>query len=140
LPESRQIYASQPSESSSSTLGGRSERIASAVAFHCKPSTGGTVIGVNVSFQYEDSFDRSRVIGVADNARATFEGMPGLLFKFFTFDEAARRASNFYVWDSQEAALKFFSNELRQRVTDLYGVAPTIEFVEIAQVVDNSGA
>jgi hypothetical protein len=24
-------------------------------------------------------------------------------------------------------------------VTDLYGVAPTIEFVEIAQIVDNSG-
>ena len=32
------------------------------------------MIGVNVRFQYEDSFDRARVIGVADNARATFEG------------------------------------------------------------------
>jgi hypothetical protein len=57
-----------------------------------------------------------------------------------TFDEAARRATNFYVWDSKEAALAFFSDEVRQLVTDLYGVAPTIEFVEIAQVVDNSGA
>jgi len=28
----------------------------------------------------------------------------------------------------------------RGRVTGLYGVAPTIEFVEIAQIVDNSGA
>ena len=45
------------------------------------------MIGVNVRFQYEDSFDRARVIGVADNARATFEGMPGLRFKFFTLDE-----------------------------------------------------
>ena len=77
------------------------------------------MIGVNVRFQYEDSFDRARVIGVADNARATFEGMPGLRFKFFTLDESARRASNFYVWDSKEAALEFFSDELRQRVTDL---------------------
>ncbi len=34
------------------------------------------MIGVNVGFQYEDSFDRARVIGVADNARAMFEGMP----------------------------------------------------------------
>ena len=57
------------------------------------------MIGVNVTFQYEDSFDRARVIGVADNARATFEGMPGLRFKFFTLDESARRANNFYVWD-----------------------------------------
>jgi hypothetical protein len=38
--------------------------------------------------------------------------------------------NNFYVWDSKEAALEFFSDELRQRVTDLYGVAPTIEYVE----------
>ena len=82
------------------------------------------MIGVNVTFQYVDSFDRARVIGVAENARAMFEGMPGLRFKFFTLDESARRANNFYVWDSKEAALEFFSDELRQRVTDLYGVAP----------------
>ena len=97
------------------------------------------MIGVNVSFQYEGSFDRDRVAGVAENARASFEGMPGLRFKFFTLDEQAQRASNFYVWDSREAALEFFSDELRERVTSLYGVAPEIEFVEIAQFVDNSG-
>jgi hypothetical protein len=67
-----------------------------------------------------------------------FEGMPGLRFKFFTFDERQQRATNFYVWDSKEAAERFFSEELRERVTGLYGVAPTIEFVDIAQVVDNS--
>jgi hypothetical protein len=96
------------------------------------------VIGVNVSFQYEGAFDRARVIGLADDARATFEGMPGLRFRFFTLDESARRANNFYVWDSEEVARGFFSDELRERVTGLYGVAPAIEFVEIAQIVDNS--
>ena len=98
------------------------------------------MIGVNVSFQYNGSFDRARVIGVAASARATFEGMPGLRYKFFTLDESVGRATNFYVWDSKEAALEFFSDELREQVTQLYGVAPTIEFVDIAQTVDNSGA
>ena len=55
-------------------------------------------------------------------------------------DATARLANNFYVWDSKEAALEFFSDELRQRVTDLYGVATTIEYIEIAQIVDNSGS
>jgi hypothetical protein len=96
------------------------------------------VIGVNVRFDYDGTFDRSRVIGVADNARAMFEGMPGLRFKFFTFDEEQQSATNFYVWESKEPALGFFSDELRNRVTELYGVVPTIEFVEIAQIVDNS--
>ncbi len=96
------------------------------------------VIGVNVMFQYDRDFDRGRVTNVADKAREMFEGMPGLRFKFFTFNEAEQCARNFYVWESREAAESFFSDELRSRVTDLYGVAPIVEFVEIAQVVDNS--
>lgn len=96
------------------------------------------MIGVNVTFLYDGDFDRARVIGVADKAHGQFEGMPGLRFKFFTFDEDHQRATNFYVWDSKDAAERFFSEELRERVTALYGVAPNIEFVDIAQVVDNS--
>jgi hypothetical protein len=96
------------------------------------------VIGVNVTFEYDGDFDRGRIVGVADHGRTMFEGMPGLRFKFFTFDERLHLARNFYVWESQEAAEGFFTDELRERVTGLYGVAPEIEFVEIAQIVDNS--
>ena len=68
------------------------------------------MIGVTVTFSYTGDFDRSRVTKVAENAaRGTFEGMPGLRFKFFTFDEKQQRAVNFYVWDSEEAAERFFS-------------------------------
>jgi hypothetical protein len=53
------------------------------------------VIGVSVTFSYDGDFDRARVVSVANNARAMFEGMPGLRFKFFTFDEDQQRATNF---------------------------------------------
>ena len=99
-----------------------------------------TVIGVSVTFQYDENFDRARVVSIAENARGTFEGMPGLRSKVFTVDDGRRRAMNFYVWESAEAARTFFSDEMRERVTGLYGVEPTIDFVEIAQLVDNSGA
>jgi heme-degrading monooxygenase HmoA len=98
------------------------------------------MIGVNVSFEYEGDFDRSRIEGVAANARSMFEGMPGLRFKFFTFDEKEQRATNLYVWESQEAADAFFTDELRERVTALYGVPPRIEYVDVVQIVDNSRA
>jgi heme-degrading monooxygenase HmoA len=101
---------------------------------------GAPMIGVTVTFSYAGDFDRSRVVKVAENARGMFEGMPGLRFKFFTLDEKQQRAVNFYVWDSEEAAERFFSAELRERVTGLYGVAPAIEFVEIAEIVDNSAS
>ena len=96
------------------------------------------MIGVNVRFEYDGDFDRSKVVAIAENARATFEGMPGVRFKFFTFDEKHQRATNFYVWETREQAEAFFSDELRARVTGLYGVAPEIDFVEIAEIVDNT--
>lgn len=96
-------------------------------------------IGVSVTFQYAEDFDHARVISIAENARKTFEGLPGLRSKVFTVDTPRQRAMNFYVWESADAANRFFSDEMRERVTGLYGVEPTIDFVEIAQLVDNSG-
>ena len=98
------------------------------------------MIGVSVTFQYDEDFDHARVVSIAANARGGFEGMPGLRSKAFTVDDARRRAMNFYVWESEDAARSFFSDELRERVTGLYGVEPTIDFVEIAELVDNSAA
>jgi hypothetical protein len=96
------------------------------------------VIGVSVTFQYDEDFDRARVLSIAQNARGTFEGMSGLRSKVFTIDDARRRAMNFYVWESPDAAKSFFSEGMRERVSGLYGVEPTIDFVEIAQLVDNA--
>jgi hypothetical protein len=98
------------------------------------------VIGVSVVFDYEKGWDRSRVIEVAKGARKMFEGLPGLRFKFFTLDEKRQQAINFYVWESSEAAEAFFTEELREKVTGLYGTSPTISFLEIAEVVDNSSS
>jgi hypothetical protein len=89
---------------------------------------------LSVSFQYDGSFYRARVVESRSKECRVFA------LKFFAFDESARRATNFYVCDSAEAAIGRSSGELRERVTGPYGVAPTIEFVEIVQRVDNSGS
>jgi heme-degrading monooxygenase HmoA len=96
------------------------------------------MIGVEVTFRYEADFDPDLPRAVAEAARAQFEGMPGLRSKAFTIDEENRQAVNFYLWESEEAARAFFTDELRDRVTVLYGVAPTIQFLEIAALVDNT--
>ncbi|MBV8952217.1 MAG: antibiotic biosynthesis monooxygenase [Actinobacteria bacterium] len=95
------------------------------------------MIGVIVTFRYADEFDRARIENIAKEARATFEGMPALRSKFFTVDEDARRAVNFYVWESEDAARAFFSDALRQRVTGLYGSEPDIEFLDVVEAVEN---
>jgi hypothetical protein len=95
------------------------------------------MIGLFVDLDYNGQLDRDRVLKVAEAAHPMFVGMPGVQFKFFTLDEAAGRATNFYVWDSRGQAESFFSPEIRAQITELYGVEPTLRYVEIAQVVNN---
>jgi hypothetical protein len=49
-------------------------------------------------------------------------------------------ATNFYVWDSEDAAGAFFNDALLERITGLYDVRPAVEFVQIAALVENARA
>jgi heme-degrading monooxygenase HmoA len=95
------------------------------------------MIGVFVTFRYGDNFDERAVRKIAETARAKFEGMPGLRSKAFTLNSAKREATNFYVWESEDAAKAFFTDELLERLTGLYAVRPTVEFVQVATLVEN---
>jgi hypothetical protein len=95
------------------------------------------MIGVFVTFRFGDTFDERAVWKIAETARARFEGLPGLRSKAFTVNSGKREAVNVYVWDSEEAARAFFTDELLERVAGLYGVRPTVEFAEIAALVEN---
>ena len=96
------------------------------------------MVGVFVTFRYGDNFDEQAVRKIAETSRVRFEGMPGLRSKVFTLNAGKREAANFYVWDSEDTAKAFFTDELVERVAGLYGVRPSIEFVEIATLVENS--
>jgi hypothetical protein len=97
------------------------------------------MIGVLVTFTQTDKLDRSRLAKFAEESRGTFEGMPGLRSKSFTLDRDGLQARNFYVWDDEEKARAFFSDEIVEMVTGVYGVAPKIEYLDILEFIDNSG-
>jgi hypothetical protein len=96
------------------------------------------MIGVFVTFRSGDNFDEQAVRKIAETARVRFEGMPGLRSKVFTLNSGKREAVNFYVWNSEGAAKAFFTDQLLERVTGLYGVRPSVEFVQIATLVENT--
>jgi heme-degrading monooxygenase HmoA len=96
------------------------------------------MIGAFVTFRYGDNFDEQTIRKIAETARVRFEGMPGLRSKAFTLNAGKREAANFYVWDSEEAAKAFFTDQLLERVAVLYGVRATVEFVQIATLVENT--
>ena len=98
------------------------------------------MIGVFVTFRPGDGFDERALRAIAETARVKFEGMPGLRSKAFTLDLAGREAVNFYVWDSDEAARAFFTDERLAQIAGLYGARPDVVFVEIATLVENGRA
>lgn len=98
------------------------------------------MIGVVVTFRLADAFDEQAVRRIAETARVKFEGMPGLRSKAFTYNPEKREAMNFYVWDSEDAAQAFFTDELITRVAGLYGVRPTVEIVQVAALLENTRA
>ncbi len=93
--------------------------------------------GVFVTFRYEENFDEQKLRKNAMTVRARFEGMPGLRSKAFTLNPGKREATNFYVWDSEDAAKAFFTEEILEQITRQYGIRPTVEFVQIATLVEN---
>ena len=95
------------------------------------------MIAVMVRFQYENDFNEARLQQIADGARAKFQGMPGIRSKAFTLDVARRQALNFYVWESEDAARNFYSPQMIEGVTKLYGVRPSIEYLKLAALVEN---
>jgi Putative mono-oxygenase ydhR len=95
------------------------------------------MIGVFITFRYADNFDEQVVRKIADTAQARFKGMAGLRSKAFTVNPEKREAVNFYVWDSEEAARDFFTDEQVDRIAGHYMVRPVLEFVQIAALVEN---
>ena len=73
------------------------------------------MIGVFVTFRYGENFDEQAVRKIAETARAKFEGMPGLRSKAFTVNPGKREATNFYVWDSEDAAKADSKEKPRRR-------------------------
>jgi hypothetical protein len=96
------------------------------------------MIGTFVTFRYTDDFSAEKLRAIAAGARRKFEGMPGLRSKTFSVDAEAKQAVNFYVWESRNAAEAFFTPQLVEGVTALYGVRPEVRFVEVAEFVDNA--
>jgi hypothetical protein len=96
------------------------------------------VFAALLTFRYEGNFDEAVVRKIAHGAQAKFQGMPGLRSKTFSFDAGRGEAVNFYVWESEQAARGFLTEDLINRVTELYGVRPKVQFLQVAELVENS--
>ena len=79
----------------------------------------------------------------ADQARASFEasapsyqGLPGLQRKYYLRSEDGREGGGVYLWESRAAAEAVYDDGWRARLTERFGAAPHVEYLECPVVVD----
>jgi heme-degrading monooxygenase HmoA len=68
-----------------------------------------------------------------------FNGMPGLLGKYFCFEAEQWEGSSFYIWESQEAAQACFgSQQFQEGFRNSFGCEPMIKYLGVRHAIINS--
>ncbi len=66
-----------------------------------------------------------------------YQGMPGLIRKYYFLSEDGSKAGGIYLWSSREDADRVYTNEWKTFVRGKYGSDPSLTFVACPVVVDN---
>ena len=75
-----------------------------------------------------------------ESSAPKYQGLPGLVRKYYIRAEDGRSAGGVYLWESRAAAEAVYNGEWRDRVAALYGSQPSVEFLDCPVVVDNAAA
>lgn len=67
-----------------------------------------------------------------------YDGLAGLVRKYYIFDEATHTGGGIYLWESRAAADKVYDAAWKTMITEHYGAAPEINFFESPVIVDNA--
>jgi len=90
-----------------------------------------------VKFKLPKSVDLKQATDLFKGSAPRYRGMPGLVRKYYLFDEAGT-AGGCYLWESRAAAEAVYNAEWRKMIAERYGAEPTIEYFEAPVVVDNA--
>ncbi|MBV9395753.1 MAG: monooxygenase [Methylobacteriaceae bacterium] len=68
---------------------------------------------------------------------SAYENAPGLITKYYVF--GGGKGGGIYLWESREAAERFYTPEWREMIAKKYKGAGEIEWLENPVTVDNRG-
>jgi len=69
-----------------------------------------------------------------------YQGLAGLVRKYYLFDAASHTGGGVYLWESRAAAERVYTPEWKKMIADRYGAAPEISFFESPVIVDNAAS
>lgn len=68
----------------------------------------------------------------------SYRGRDGLHSKAYIFAEDGGALGGFYVFNSREDADALYTDAWRVRVTEIYGVEPTVQYFEVPVLIENA--
>ena len=97
-------------------------------------STGGSHVATLVQIPIPEGVSRDLILNGFAGAEATYRKVGGLLRKHFIIGERGT-FGGVYLWDSMASAEAWFNEQWRQRATDTYCTAPSVEWFEVPIVL-----
>jgi len=95
------------------------------------------MITVIVNFPAPKGATLESITSAFSSTTPRYEGLPGLIRKYYLFDPEASIAGGVYLWESRAQAEAFYDQAWRDRLTEKYGVPPKINFFESPVIIDN---
>jgi hypothetical protein len=91
-----------------------------------------------VRFKLPATIDGAKAAELFKGSAPKYQGLDGLVRKYYLFDAESRTGGGCYLWESREAAERVYSAEWRKTITERYGSSPEISFFETPVIVDNA--
>jgi hypothetical protein len=91
-----------------------------------------------VRFKLPATVDSADAAELFRGSAPKYQGLAGLIRKYYLFDAESRTGGGCYLWESREAAECVYNAEWRKMITERYGAPPEISYFETPVVVDNT--
>ena len=92
-----------------------------------------------VTFQHtKQSYDRERLEAINRSTAPKYVGLHGLVSKAYWYEDATFQNGGIYLWNSREAAEATHDDAHLARLEELYGVRPTVRWMDVPVFVNNA--
>ncbi|MCL1981059.1 MAG: YdhR family protein [Proteobacteria bacterium] len=90
-----------------------------------------------VEFELAEPLSREQAREIFLSTAPKYQGMPGLIRKYYFVNQDGTRSGGVYLWQSRQDADRLYNDEWKAFVRGKYGVDPKVNYLETPVVVDN---
>jgi hypothetical protein len=91
-----------------------------------------------VRFKLPATVDAAKAAELFQGSAPKYQGLKGLIRKYYLLDAEGRTGGGCYLWESREVAERVYTAEWRKMIAERYGSAPEISFFDTPVIVDNA--